>query len=110
MKQYVIDELRPSDYDRLKSFLDNEFGPSSMGGIYWIPLPDDLLTETQASHNDCRPFFFIADLDKTRLSLEFLVRTRNSIRCSCIAQATPPQREWLIRYIDTVFDELDIIT
>jgi len=110
MKQYVIDELRSPDHNTLQAFLDNEFGPAEMGGIYWIPLPEDLLSETQAAHEGCQPFFFVADLDETRLALEFLVRTRSAIRCSCIAYATDRQREWLIRYFDAVFEKLNIIT
>ena len=50
MKQYVIDELRPQDHAMLKTYLDENFIPSDLGGIYWIPLAQDLFSKTQAEH------------------------------------------------------------
>ena len=38
MKQYVVDEIRPADYEKIKAYLDAEFGPAEMGGIYWVPV------------------------------------------------------------------------
>ncbi len=110
MKQYVIDELRPADMESVKTYLDDTFGPAAMGSIYWIQLPDDILSEIQKSHAACQPFFFAVDLDETHLACEFLVRTKNAVRCSCIGYATPLQREWLMGQIDAVFEKLDIIT
>jgi hypothetical protein len=36
MKQFVIDELRPVDYGRLKTYLDDHYGCAGIDGIYWI--------------------------------------------------------------------------
>ena len=38
MKQYLVDELRPHDYEALKNYLDEQFGQAEMDGIYWIPV------------------------------------------------------------------------
>jgi hypothetical protein len=48
------------------------------------------------------------ELEETRLSIELLVRTRNRIRCNCIAYATPEQRNWLIRRVDDMLEQLGI--
>jgi hypothetical protein len=82
MKQYVIDELRPKDYQMIKSFMDEKFGSSNVDGVYWIEL----------------------------IAFELLVRTKNRMRCSCMGYATENQRNWLIRVADAIFDKLGIKT
>jgi hypothetical protein len=110
MKQYVIDELRPADHKTLKAYLDKHYGPAALGSIYWIPIGSGLLTEVQAEHRQCQPHYFALDLLPDRLACELLVRTKNSVRCSCMAYATQKQRDWLIELIDTIFKRLEIKT
>jgi len=109
MKQYVIDELRPEDYDKIKAYLDEHFGPVDMGDIYWIPLDQDLYDEKQLSHDECRPFYFTIQLSTTSLAVELLVRTKSRIRCDCIKYATQEQFFWLISFIDAILEKLQII-
>ena len=110
MKQYVIDELRSSDYKALKAFLDEQFGPAEMNGIYWIPLAVDMLTNIQLAHTECQPQYAAVDLEGNRLACEFLVRSKHRVRCDCIRYATENQRNWLISLIDNIFDQLQIKT
>ena len=110
MKQYVIDELRPADYRALKTYLDGQYGTAVMDGIYWIPVASEILTDIQLEHTDCRPQYFALDLDSNRLACEFLVRSKNRVRCDCIDYATENQRRWLIDLIDNIFDRLQIKT
>ena len=110
MKQYAIDEIRAADYEKIKVYLDTEVGPAEMGGIYWIPVPEEMLNEVQMAHKSCRPFFFALDLEPERLSCELLIRTRCRIRCDCISYATESQRNWLINVVDAVFEKLEIYT
>jgi len=108
MKQYVIDELRPADYEALKKYLDEQFGPPEMGGIYWIPVATELLSDIQLHHEECRPHFLALDLDPGRIACELLVRTKNRMRCDCIQYASEQQRNWLIELIDNIFKRLEI--
>jgi len=110
MKQYVIDELRAADYKALKTYLDAQYGPAEMDGIYWIPVAAEVLTDIQSEHTECRPQYFAVDLDGNRLACEFLVRSKNCVRCYCIDYATENQRNWLIGLIDEIFDRLQIKT
>jgi hypothetical protein len=110
MKQYVIDELRATDYESLKTFLQEHCGPAALDGIYWIPLEKDLLTDIQKAHRDCQPHYFAVDLDENRLVAELLVRTKNIMRCDCIGYATQAQRNWLIAFVDDIFNQLEIMT
>ena len=77
MKKYVIDELRAADYEALKIYLDEQYGPAEMGGIYWIPIAADILTDIQSEHTECRPQYFAVDLDGNRLVCEFLARSKH---------------------------------
>jgi hypothetical protein len=80
MKQYVVDQLRYVDYEKIKDYLDHRFATASIGGVYWVPIDLGLL----------------------------LVRTQNRIRCECIAYATDEQRNWLIRLVDDMLAQLGI--
>jgi hypothetical protein len=110
MKQYTIDELRPDDYEKLKAYLDDNYSVPGMEHLYWLPLEEALGEEAQRSHDQCRPHYFALELLPDRLTCELLVRTNKRVRCDCIQYASPRQRDWLIDVVDTVFDQLQIIT
>ena len=110
MKQYVIDELRPSDHDKIKAYMDEHFPGSEIERIYWLPIDPDRLADVQVLHIACQPFFFAIELMPDRLAFELLVRTKNRIRCQCIQYATESQRNWLIGQADAMLEKLEIIT
>ena len=108
MKQYVIDELRPADYEKLKEFFHDHFDNSSVNSIYWLPVEPGLLTSEQSEHTDCHPLCFAIDLESSQITFELLLRSRNRMRCSCMGYATDTQRNWLIRYADAILEQLEI--
>ena len=108
MKQYTVDELRFQDYNKIKAFMTQNYEGSEVEGIFWIPIDKSLLNETQAKHKDCAPFYFAVDIEPTKMSCEFLIRTRNRIRCDCMGMASPAQRNWLMETIDSILDQLEI--
>lgn len=108
MKQYVIDQLRLPDYRKLKRHFDENLEKSTISGIYWLTVDNQLLTQTQAKHHECRPFFFALELEENRLSCELLVRTQQKIRCDCIRYADAQQRTWLLEIVDGILEKLDI--
>ena len=110
MKQYVIDELRPADHDKLKAHLDRHFPVKGFEGLYWMMLDAEQLTSLQKNHTDCQPFYFALELLPDRLACELLVRSREKIRCHCIQNATQSQRNWLINKVDAIFDQLELKT
>jgi hypothetical protein len=109
MKQYVVDELRPSDHDILKAYLDEHLANASLEGLYWKTIDNSLLTQKQATHTQCAPFCFALVLTPEKLTCELLVRTRNRVRCDCMEYATTEQRNWLVQWVDNVFNELGLI-
>jgi len=109
MKQYVVDELRPGDYDRLKEYLNENLEFTGFDDLYRIPIDEAMLTSTQASHNHCKPLYFTLILTPESLTCELLVRTGTRIKCNCMGYATISQRNWVVEWVDNVFRELDII-
>lgn len=107
MKQYVIDQLRPSDHQKLKTYINEHFESGALPGIYKLTLPPKILNETQAAHSQCQPYVAI-ELEPDRMSCELLIRSCIKMRCDCMGYATQEQRNWLINRIDTMFNELDI--
>ena len=110
MKQYVIDELRLEDYQKLKAFMDEQYQSSQLDGIYWIPLDEANLTPVQVEHTECQPFYFAVDLEENLIACEFLIRTKNRMRCDCIGYANKKQRNWIISFIDNIFEKNEIIS
>jgi hypothetical protein len=41
MKQYLVDELRPVDYTKVKAYLDAHCAVKGVEGLYWIPIDAD---------------------------------------------------------------------
>jgi len=108
MKQYVVDELRRDDYQKLKKYFEKRFDQGAIDGVYWVTFEADLLTHAQSEHTECHPLCFAMELESDKLTCELLLRTRNRIRCSCIDYATEKQRNWIIQFVDSIFERLDI--
>ena len=110
MKQYVIDELRPEDFRRVKTYLEKYFSTTKgIDGVYWVALDEKLLAGDQIEHHQCKPFYFALELvAPDRLTCELLVRTKNKISCTCIRYADKTQRNWIIGVADKILDALDI--
>lgn len=108
MKQYVIDQLRESDYDRIRNYLATHAESAAMEGIYYVDLPDSLYTEMQKTHNHCQPYYFAVNLTRKQVGFEWLIRSRNTLRCACIGYATQAQRDYIIEYADGMLDSLRI--
>lgn len=110
MRSIVIDELRPPDMEKLTSHLEATLGASGLPDVFWLQVPDELLTPTQREHAGCGPHRVAVVLELDSLKLELLVRASNSLRCSCTAYADNSQRKWLIGYVDQLIKQLELQT
>lgn len=113
MRSYLIEDLVDKDYQRILSAFDVLGFRGPIEGIYYLPLPVELLqTEQQAHLDECGPYFMglegVESPDNNHFKLELLVRGRNKIRCSCITYATSAQRKHMIEYLDQFIEELEI--
>lgn len=108
MKQYVIDQLRESDCEQILGFLNANAYKTVLDGMYWVDIPEELCTLEQAEHTSCQPHYFAVNLDQDQVSFELLIRSRQILRCNCIAYATPGQRDYIIQFADSMLEELNI--
>jgi len=109
MRSYYIDELNPADMQRLLPHLEAKGLRGSMQGIYWLALPESVLSEEQRSHmGECWPFVASLEAGDGWIKVELLIRGRGKLRCSCIEYASTEQRNWLIAQVDAMLGELSI--
>lgn len=110
MKQYVIDQLRESDYYRIRDYLDEQAEKTVFEEIYHVELPKELYTEIQSAHSDCQPFYFAINLNRNKLALaiEWLIRSRQTLRCDCVGYASREQRDHIIHFADGILEQLGI--
>jgi hypothetical protein len=109
MRSYVIDELNAADLERITGALESRGYESPLDGVYYLPVPLDLLSEEQSRHaSECGPYVLILEIGEGFLRLELLVRGRGKLRCSCIAYAGPELRELAVTLLDKLIRECDI--
>ncbi len=108
MRQFVIDDLSPMERDNIDSYLKRNLKAGPMIGLYWMVLPEELLTDTQKEHTDCGPFYLGVEVAKDSVCFEFLVRSNSHLHCDCIAHVTSEQRQHSLDFIDTMLDEEQI--
>lgn len=105
MRQFVIDELSPMEHDNIDSYLKRTIKQGPMVGLYWLELPDDLLSEAQQGHEEHGPFYMAVEVTRNGVKFELLVRSQSNLHCTCIAHATPTQRQFVLDFIDRMVTE-----
>ena len=105
MRQILIDDLSREERDNIESYLKRTLKSGLVEGMFWLPLPDDLLGEAQSGHRDCGPFYFGIEVERDKVAFELLVRSESNLHCSCISYATKGQRDFLLSYVDRLIGE-----
>lgn len=113
MRIYAIEELYSTDAKRIAKALSEQGFAGPITGIFYLPVPEALYSEEQQRHApECGPYIMALELtehvEQCAFRLELLVRARGKLRCSCIAYATPAQREYMMNFLDRFIRELDI--
>jgi hypothetical protein len=110
MRQYLLDEITRDDVPRIREYLHQHATPAGLEGIWWVDLTEDLLSPEQFSHQDCRPFRFAVELGDNFVRFEFLIRSLQTMRCSCIGYATRTQRDFILAFADRLVQDLALRT
>jgi hypothetical protein len=110
MRQYMLDEIMRGDIPRVREYLNEHAIASGLEGIWWVDLPEDLLSPDQFSHRDCRPHRFAVELGDNFVRFEFLIRSQQTMRCACIGYATRLQRDFIMAFADRLVEDLDLRT
>jgi hypothetical protein len=110
MRAYLIDELSSTGMEKITSFLTKNAIRSNLDKIFWIRIPDDLLSETQLEHPDCQPHVFAAELGQGWIKLEFFVRSSKNMQCTCHGYCTSQQSSYIIDFASDMIKQLKIRT
>ena len=76
MRQYQLDEIARDDIPRVREYLHEHAQAARLADIWWVDLPEDLLSPEQFAHRDCRPFRFAVEVGDDFVRFEFLIRSR----------------------------------
>jgi len=115
MRQYLLDEIGRGDLPRVRQYLKEHATASSLEDIWWVDLPEDLLSPEQFAHRDCRPFRFAVEVGEQEVGdsfvrFEILIRSREKMRCTCIDYATRQQRDFILAFADRLVEALVLRT
>lgn len=109
MKNYLIDELYEEDITKIVDALTELKFNGSLDGLFYLPIPTNILQPEQAQHyKECGPYFMALEILPGSIKMELLVRARNKMRCSCIAYATKEQRDHMMNYLEELLQELGV--
>lgn len=110
MRSYLIDDVPPSNMERIRIFLKENAIQSSIEKVFWLQVPDDLLSNAQSEHRHCRPHVFAMELGSDWVRLEFYVRSLKSMRCSCPGYCTKQQMDFVVNFAHRMIETLDVKT
>ncbi len=110
MRSYMLDELSAADMERVIGFLKQNALASSLERLYWLEIPVELYSRTQAEHRDCAPFMFAAETGHDWIKLELFVRSREGLGCDCQGYCTPGQRDFILNLADRMLEACAVKT
>lgn len=109
MRTYTIDQLEEADIAAINArLLDLEL-QAGLEGVYWLPVPQDMLTKSQAEHfEQCGPYCLALEVEANAVHLELLVRGMGRISCGCVVFAAEKLRNHMIAYLEDMLTDLKI--
>ncbi len=108
MRQLLIDEIPRRQMEEIEVYLKEKTVSSAMERIFWLEIPERLLSPVQEGHKTCGPHYLAIETGKDFIKLEFLVRCRERLRCDCVQYATPRQETYLMDFAQALIQALDL--
>ena len=108
MRSYLIDEIHSYDIEKIKDFLNENAVPSGLDQLFWVKIPQDVLSEIQFQHKDCQPHAFAVELGDDWIKLEFLIRSMKNMQCTCPGYCTEQQQTFIINFALGMLEQLDV--
>ncbi len=109
MRMYTIEQLTEADTEGLRTYLDDMDLRSSIEDVYWLPVPESLLTPIQSEHREkCGPYCMALEVENQAVRLELLIRGLGCISCRCLSFASVDLRNLMIAYLEDILSELKI--
>jgi hypothetical protein len=110
MKAYLIDEISGPDMEKIREYLRKNGVPSGLDRVFWIHLPEELLSPEQQRHPGCRPHAFAVELGRDSMKAEFFIRSSTSLQCTCPDYATDAQKAYILSFTDDMLARLGVRT
>jgi hypothetical protein len=110
LRQILIDELDNSDVTKLLSWLTENAEPAGLDGLFWITLTNDLLDPDQHEATHEQPFCFAIEVGESWTKLEFLIRSRQTMRSHNTRYASPMQQKFILDFCNRLVGELKLRT
>jgi len=110
MKAYWIDEISESDMKRIREYLRANASPSGLDRVFWVRIPEGILSEVQRAHPGCQPHAFALELGAGSIKAELFVRSLATLRCTCPAYATEAQKTHIHSFVDAMLARLGVPT
>ena len=110
MRAYLIDEISPSDMEKIGGYLRSNAVGSGLEKVYWLEIPKDLLNETQIAHRQCQPYVFAVELGAGWIKLEFFSRSLKGMTCNCQSYSSTSQIEYIADFAHEMLETLGIKT
>jgi hypothetical protein len=110
VKSYLIDEIGAEDVLRIRRFLAETAIASGMDSLFWVKVPDSLLTPLQREHLPCRPHVIAVETGERFVKAELYLRTLRDMRCPCQAYCTLQQAQFIMERLNEMLKELSIGT
>jgi len=110
VKSYLVDEISAADLQRIRRFLREKATCSGLDTLFWVPVPESLLTPLQQEHLSCKPYRFAIETEEKYLKAELYVRTLHDMRCPCQGYCTAEQARFIIEWVNAMLQDLSIRT
>ena len=109
MRTYTIDQLEEADIAAINSRLLDMDLQAGLEGVYWLPVPQEMLTPAQKEHfEQCGPYCLALEVGQNAVHMELLVRGMGRISCGCLSFASQALRNHMIAYLEGMLEELQI--
>lgn len=110
MRYYFIDEIAPEDIKKAKGFLRQNAAASGLDSLFWVRLPDDLLSPEQYKHDRCKPYFSAVEIGADWIKFELFIRTLKTMKCACPDYCSRRQRDFVVNFANSMIEQLGITT
>ncbi|MDR3176967.1 MAG: hypothetical protein LBU06_10625 [Desulfovibrio sp.] len=109
MRTYTIDQLEEADVAALNARLLDMGLQAGLEGVYWLPVPGQMLTPRQVEHlEQCGPYCLALEVESDQINMELLVRGQGRIHCECVCFAGEKLRDHMIKYLEDMLTELQV--
>jgi len=110
MRTYLIDEITPSELEKINEFLERHAIKSHLDRVFWVQIPESILSKTQIKHTACQPYVFSVEMGPDWIKLEFFIRSLKTMRCTCPDYCSTKQMDYVIRFSHRMIEQLGIRT